>query len=196
MKQYKCHKIVSAARIISTSGSPTSDTNPLGTHLIGLDDGRQIDVSDMRQFNKAESGGYYVKYDDGYASFSPAKAFEEGYHELTAPECSDTAQAQNEVGTNKPVLMSFGGAIDALKAGRAVARAGWNGKGMFVYLVPANTYPASTAIAKEHFGPLGVRYTAYMAIKNPDHRVSTWAPSGSDALADDWMLASTAPTSE
>lgn len=26
-----------------------------------------------------EAGGYYVRYVDGYESFSPAKAFEEGY---------------------------------------------------------------------------------------------------------------------
>lgn len=29
--------------------------------------------------HKPEVGGYYVVYDDGYKSFSPAKAFEEGY---------------------------------------------------------------------------------------------------------------------
>lgn len=29
--------------------------------------------------HKPEAGGYYVVYDDGYKSFSPAKAFEEGY---------------------------------------------------------------------------------------------------------------------
>ena len=32
--------------------------------------------------HKAEAGGYYVQYDDGYKSFSPAKAFEEGYTQL------------------------------------------------------------------------------------------------------------------
>jgi hypothetical protein len=29
--------------------------------------------------HKPEVGGYFVVYDDGYKSFSPAKAFEEGY---------------------------------------------------------------------------------------------------------------------
>jgi hypothetical protein len=32
--------------------------------------------------HKPEAGGYFVVYDDGYASFSPAKAFEEGYTQL------------------------------------------------------------------------------------------------------------------
>jgi hypothetical protein len=34
------------------------------------------------QKHKPEPGGYYVVYDDGYKSFSPAKAFEEGYTRL------------------------------------------------------------------------------------------------------------------
>ena len=28
---------------------------------------------------KHEAGGYYVRYPDGYESWSPAEAFEEGY---------------------------------------------------------------------------------------------------------------------
>ncbi|TMR25710.1 DUF2829 domain-containing protein [Nonomuraea zeae] len=33
--------------------------------------------------------------------------------------------------------MKFGDALNALKAGRRLARAGWNGKGMWVFRVPA-----------------------------------------------------------
>lgn len=85
--------------------------------------------------------------------------------------------------------LSFGMALDALKGGACIAREGWNGKGMFVYMVPANAYPAQTGAAKAHFGENAmVRYNAYMAIKNPNETVSMWAPSGSDALAEDWMI--------
>jgi hypothetical protein len=38
-------------------------------------------------------------------------------------------------------VMDFGKALDALKVGARVAREGWNGRGMFAYLVPANSYP-------------------------------------------------------
>lgn len=48
--------------------------------------------------------------------------------------------------------MDFGEAIKALKAGERVARSGWNGKGMFLYYVPANKYPAQTKVAKEYWG--------------------------------------------
>lgn len=85
--------------------------------------------------------------------------------------------------------MNFGSAVAALKAGSKVARAGWNGKGMFVYLVPAASYPVQTGAAKSYFGDGSmVPYNAYLALKGVDDTVSTWAPSGSDALAEDWGI--------
>ena len=86
-------------------------------------------------------------------------------------------------------LLTFGLAIEAMKQGAKVARAGWNGKGMFVYYVPANSYLAQTGVAKSYFGDAAmVPYNAYMALKGADGAVSAWAPSGSDALADDWVV--------
>lgn len=84
---------------------------------------------------------------------------------------------------------TFGYALAFLKRGAKIARAGWNGKGMFAYLVPANTYPAQTGAAKSFFGAAGmVPYNAYMVLKGSDDTVSTWAPSGSDSLAEDWIV--------
>jgi len=85
--------------------------------------------------------------------------------------------------------MDFGEAIRLLKLRKKVARAGWNGKGMFVYLVPANAYPASTDTAKEYFKGKLVPYNAYLAIKNVDDTISTWVPSVNDVLATDWEFA-------
>ena len=85
--------------------------------------------------------------------------------------------------------LTFGSAIDAIKAGHKIARTGWNGKGMFVYRVPAASYPAQTGVAKEYFGENAmVPYNAYMAIKNVDGTVSTWVPSVNDCLAEDWVI--------
>jgi hypothetical protein len=39
-----------------------------------------------------------------------------------------------------------------------VARAGWNGAGMFAYIVPASQYPAITGVAKEY----GEKETLYL----------------------------------
>ena len=85
--------------------------------------------------------------------------------------------------------VNFGDAIKALKEGHRVARSGWNGKGMFVYLVPANAYPVQTGAARAYFGQDAmVPYNAYMAIKNVDDTVSTWVPSVNDCLAEDWII--------
>lgn len=83
--------------------------------------------------------------------------------------------------------MDFGQAISQLKGGQKVARAGWNGKGMFVYYVPPGTYPARTEAAKS-IGE-SVDYNAYLAIKNVNGTVSTWVPSINDCLAEDWEVA-------
>lgn len=91
--------------------------------------------------------------------------------------------------TPATIGMNFGEAITALKAGERIARTGWNGKGMFVYLVPPASYPVQTGAAKAYFGEGAmVPYNAYMAIKNVDGTVSTWVPSVNDCLASDWGI--------
>lgn len=87
------------------------------------------------------------------------------------------------------MTVDFGVALKALKDGKRIQRLGWNGKGLFVYLVPANSYPAQTGAAKKYFGEGAmVPYNAYMAIKNVDESVSTWVPSVNDCLSEDWVV--------
>lgn len=82
---------------------------------------------------------------------------------------------------------SFSAALSALKAGYRVARSGWNGKGMFLYHVPAETYKAQTAAAKAHFGDV-VPYQAYIAMRTVDNTVVPWLASQTDLLSDDWEI--------
>lgn len=92
-----------------------------------------------------------------------------------------------------PVMTNadFGTALDALKRGSCVSRAGWNGRGMFAYHVPANSYPAQTGAAKAFFGKDAmVPYGAYFALKTAENIVNTWVPSISDILTDDWIVLS------
>lgn len=87
-------------------------------------------------------------------------------------------------------MMDFGAAIMALKAGRRVAREGWNGKGMFVYLVPAASYPAQRGAAKAWAGDDAmIPYRAYLAMSTVDGDVVPWVASQTDILAEDWELA-------
>lgn len=80
MKKYVSHKTVHAAKIKAV------DNVSGATVGIHLDDGSTInvDVPFIRKHDP-KPGGYYVVYSDGYASYSPAKAFEEGYAECETP---------------------------------------------------------------------------------------------------------------
>lgn len=83
--------------------------------------------------------------------------------------------------------LTFGQAIEAAKSGKKVARTGWNGSGMYAYIVPANSYPAQTEAARKEFGEM-VPYRTYWALKTAQNDVATWSPSGSDSLAEDWVI--------
>ena len=82
--------------------------------------------------------------------------------------------------------MNFGAALEKLKAGERVAREGWNGKGMWIYHVPAASYPAQTQAARENIGDL-VPYGAYLAMKTATGEVVPWLASQTDILAEDWV---------
>lgn len=87
--------------------------------------------------------------------------------------------------------MDFSSALNALKGGFKVSRSGWNGTGMYVYLVPENRYAPTTdagrKIAAKHEDG-NVPYRAYFALKTAEEDVATWVPSSSDLLAADWEL--------
>lgn len=91
----------------------------------------------------------------------------------------------------KGYQMKFEEALAAMREGKAVARQGWNGKGMFIYLVPAAAYPAQTGVAKQHFGENAlVPYGAYTAMKTADGNVVPWLCSQTDQWAEDWTVLS------
>ena len=83
MQRYKCHKEVSALKIAKIEQSPADKENDCGGtwELIPENENcTNITVSHAWYCKHLpKEGGYYVVYDDGYASFSPAQAFESGY---------------------------------------------------------------------------------------------------------------------
>jgi hypothetical protein len=73
--RYKCHKEVNAVKIdkvIVIDGSGGAYLYFTNYPVV------EVDHHYMAKHNPS-SGGYYVIYDDGYTSWSPAKAFEDGY---------------------------------------------------------------------------------------------------------------------
>jgi Protein of unknown function (DUF2829). len=112
--------------------------------------------------------GYKVVYSDGYVSWSPKEAFESSYR------LSDG--------------LTFGLAIDAMKLGHKVSRIGWNGKGMFLYLVSADIYPAKMPAIKGVFADDKVPYGAYIAMKTAQGNVVPWLASQTDMLGEDYII--------
>ncbi len=85
--------------------------------------------------------------------------------------------------------MNFGDAIQALKEGKKVCREGWNGKGMFLFLVPGSNFKVNRPPLLGIY-PEGteINYRPHIDLKGVDGSISTWAPSGRDALAEDWAV--------
>lgn len=90
--------------------------------------------------------------------------------------------------------MDFGDAIRALKAGKKVARSGWNGKGMYLWLLPAAMVKAEwcrEAHLKEVAEANGGEIEALGSIRmmTADRKVLTgWLASQTDVLAEDWVV--------
>lgn len=85
--------------------------------------------------------------------------------------------------------MDFGQALHALKEGRRVARAGWNGKGMFVFLVPGSNFTVNREPLASIVG-MGteITYRPHIDMKDAEGKVVPWLASQTDILADDWSL--------
>ena len=85
-------------------------------------------------------------------------------------------------------MMDFGDAIKALKAGKRVARSGWNGQGMFVFLVPGSTFKVNRAPLLGIY-PEGteINYQSHIDIRTAQGTVVPWLASQTDVLAEDWI---------
>lgn len=79
MPRYKCHKEVHALKIAAINRENSGidgmvEIIPADEGFLGFKVDREYDEK-----HKPQPCGYYVVYADGYQSFSPAQAFEEGY---------------------------------------------------------------------------------------------------------------------
>jgi hypothetical protein len=94
-------------------------------------------------------------------------------------------------------LNTFGDAIAALKNGKRVRRSGWNGKGMFLFLLPAGDSiptkvihdPALRAVIESEIG--GDTFDALGSVRmfTADKKILTgWLASQTDMLSEDWEI--------
>lgn len=127
----------------------------------GDDDGFLVEYLDG---GKANVEGYA-----GYVSWSPKGVFENAYRPVDG--------------------MNFGLAIEAIKHGSKVTRQGWNGKGMFLFLVPGSTFQVNRPPLLGIY-PEGteINYHAHIDMRTADGKIVPWLASQTDMLADDWQI--------
>jgi len=117
---------------------------------------------------------------EGYISWLPKNQFDESY---TLYEKDENVLSKS--GTH----MTFGQAIHYLKQGFKVAREGWNGKAMFLFLVEGSTFKVNR---KPLLGiyPEGttINYNPHIDMKTADGSIVPWLASQTDVLAEDWLI--------
>ena len=87
--------------------------------------------------------------------------------------------------------MNFGGALEALKAGKKVAREGWNGKGMYIYRQEGTTIGPEQG-RNEHLRGMEadlIWIRPHIDMKAADGSVVIgWLASQTDMLGEDWVV--------
>ena len=134
--------------------------------------------------------GYLTDNGAGHLQWQPKAVFEDAFDPCNA--------------------MNFGMAIAALKMGKRVARSGWNGKGMFLFMRPADkinirmvveqvkSLPKSVKdyfdsnddrVNQGEFGLANIHFGAYICMLAADGSVvNGWLASQTDMLAEDWKI--------
>lgn len=156
----------------------------VGTKVIAATPMTRLEYNKYRdwQLPADENGddeGYLVEYQDGgkpnhpdhsgYISWSPKDVFDRSYQPATG--------------------LDFGMALRAMEVGARVARRGWNGKGMFLFLVPGSTFKVNRPPLLGIY-PEGteINYCPHIDMRTADGKIVPWLCSQTDALAKDWEI--------
>lgn len=124
------------------------------------------------------SGEYYpCKPDIFAATYEPADALDE-INAFFAPEAIKKAKGLN-----------YSQALALIKTGHRLQRAGWNGKGMFVFLVAGSNFAVNREPLLSILGEgTQVTHHPHIDICHPDGAISVWQPSMGDNMAEDWQV--------
>ena len=111
--------------------------------------------------------GYETVYRDGFRFWSPKEDFEKVYRRTDG--------------------LNFGLALEAAKMGKRIARKGWNGKGMYVFLIDVADLHTDADLSGLEGKNVTVREC--FAMKCADDSICPgWLASQTDMLADDWCI--------
>lgn len=83
----------------------------------------------------------------------------------------------------------IGWAVEMMRRGLRVQREGWNGKGMFLFLVPGSRFTVNRPPLLGIY-PEGttIDYHAHVDMRTANGHIVPWLCSQTDLLADDWQI--------
>lgn len=87
--------------------------------------------------------------------------------------------------------LGIGWALEQMRNGKRVRRPGWNGRGMFLFLVGGEDWdidPDSVSGERVDFVETTEK-APFIAMKTADDKIVPWLCSQTDLLADDWETA-------
>jgi|GEM_PF-481210 len=170
----------------------------IGTKIINATPMTRLAYNEFRGWTlpeneRGEDEGYLVEYLDGgepntaqyegYVSWSPKAQFDNAYRETGG--------------------LSFGLALDAMAKGHKVARAGWNGKGMWIAKgegtksLPAEKFWNKHSRNHAELNGGAAEVLPYAIMKTATGEILMgWLASQSDMFADDWGIVNTFPVIE
>lgn len=83
--------------------------------------------------------------------------------------------------------LNFGQALELIKSGHLLQRAGWNGKNMYVFLVPGSTFTVNRPPLLGIFDEgTEINYCPHIDMKTADGKIVPWLASQTDVMAEDW----------
>jgi hypothetical protein len=199
MKNYRKKPVVIQATQLINNNIRSLDSIPLsivGTWSVGTDKkGFYVGIPTLEGTMKARNNDFIIRGVNGEYYPCKPEIFNKTYEKVME------------------TLLSFGEAIEALKNGKRVARLGWNGRGLFVFMqVPADI-DVETVVPKMQSLPQSVKdefarrkklwakdwdvskedtetikYRNQLAMVYPDNTIYGWVASPSDILSDDWVI--------
>ena len=185
------------------------------TGVVDHPSAEQKSVSFMPVISGSDENKSFAKYTPAgslqlsvsYDTFA-SEAFEEGKEYYLDIYAAD--------GNGSYKWLTFGKALEALKCGKRVCREGWNGKGMFIFMRPADQIHIETVVDQVKSLPQTVKdyyrqdildirgerlpsqeisrtdvvsFTAYLCMKAADGTVvNGWLASQTDMLSEDWII--------
>lgn len=166
----------------------------IGTKVVSAEPMTRKEYNDFRGWivpenENPDDAGYLVIYENskpqpeladkvsGYVSWSPKDVFELSYK----PTDSITLKT----------TFNFGTALSILKQGYKVSRSGWNGKGMYLFLVKGKVVKEAIHSC---YGDPNIKIDSAMDVcdaiymKTADNKLIPWLASQSDVLSEDWSV--------